>query len=57
VRGEVLGKLAIVLALVMFGAIMFSLFLPLGPTTPPILVGATSIFAVVILVIGLLTSS
>jgi hypothetical protein len=57
VRGANLGKLIIVLALVLFGAIMLSLFLPLGPSTPPILVGATSIIAVAFLVIGLGSSS
>jgi Asp/Glu/hydantoin racemase len=52
-RPETVGKVVIILGVAMFAALMESLFVPLGPTVPPIIVGVMTVVTVLVLIWGL----
>jgi protein-S-isoprenylcysteine O-methyltransferase Ste14 len=57
VRSEALGKAIVVVGLVLFGALMFSLFFPMGSNVPLEIVGATTLLAVGFLAAALVRGS
>lgn len=44
------GIIAIVLGVALFGALLETLFIPMGPTVPPILVGVLTAASLILLV-------
>lgn len=54
-RAALLGKLSIVLGVALFGATLFSLFLPLNePDLPAEIVGATTLVAFAMFVVAMM---
>lgn len=53
-QAETIGKLSLVIAVVMLGALLSSLFLPLGEFTAPYIVVVTTLVSFVLLTVALL---
>jgi hypothetical protein len=53
VEPEAIGGFALLIAVVMLALLLTSLFLPFGGYIPPVIVGVTTVFAIVILGVAL----